>query len=126
MLYYSHFVVASSLTTFRFLADLQLLYLDAVDNFLNYGSLDHRSGDHGLADLALLDPEPVDPDPLDLKPLNLEPLHLEPLDRGRSMIGRRLCPLLSIKTIPSLPPCLRCRSRVWLCSKVESPIRLAV
>lgn len=27
MLYYSHFVIASSVTTFRFLTDIQLLYL---------------------------------------------------------------------------------------------------
>ena len=46
MLYYSHFVIASSVTTFRFLTDLQLLYLDAVDNFLNHGSLDRRSLEH--------------------------------------------------------------------------------
>ena len=79
MLYYSHFVVASSLTTFRFLTDLQLLYLDAVDNFLNYGSLDRRPLDHGAVDHdpvdhALLDPAPLNPEPLDLEPRGLEPL----------------------------------------------------
>ena len=85
MLYYSHFVVASSLTTFRFLTDLQLLYLDAVDNFLNCGSLDRRPLDHGAVDHdpvdhALLDPAPLNPEPLDLEPRGLEPLDLEPLD----------------------------------------------
>jgi hypothetical protein len=85
MLYYSHFVVASSLTTFRFLTDLQLLYLDAVDNFLNCGSLDRRPLDHGAVDHdpvdhALLDPAPLNPEPLDLEPRGLEPLDSEPLD----------------------------------------------
>jgi len=69
-------------TTFRFLTDLQLLYLDAVDNFLNYGSLDrrpldHRAVDHGPVDHALLNPEP-----LDLEPVGLEPLDPEPLGHG--------------------------------------------
>ena len=54
MLYYSHFVIASSVTTFKFLTDLQLLYLDAVDNFLNYGSLDHRPLDDVAVDHAHL------------------------------------------------------------------------
>jgi hypothetical protein len=85
MLYYSHFVVASSLTTFRFLTDLQLLYLDAVDNFLNYGSLDRRplddgAVDHDPVDHALLDPASLNPGPLDLEPRGLEPLDSEPLD----------------------------------------------
>jgi hypothetical protein len=85
MLYYSHFVVESSLTTFRFLTDLQLLYLDAVDNFLNYGSLDRRPFEHGAVDHGLLDRDPVDhallnPEPLDLEPRGLEPLDSEPLD----------------------------------------------
>jgi hypothetical protein len=85
MLYYSHFVIASSVTTFRFLTDLQLLYLDAVDNFLNYGSLDRRPLDHGAVDHGLLDRDPVEhalvnPEPLDLELRGLEPLDLEPLD----------------------------------------------
>ena len=85
MLYYSHFVIASSVTTFRFLTDLQLLYLDAVDNFLNYGSLDRRPLDHGAVNHGLLDHDPVDyallnPEPLDLELRGLEPRRLEPLD----------------------------------------------
>jgi hypothetical protein len=80
MLYYSHFVIASSVTTFRFLTDLQLLYLDAVDNFLHYGSLDHGSVDHGLLDPEPLDLEPLDPEPLDLKSVDLEPVGLERVD----------------------------------------------
>jgi hypothetical protein len=75
MLYYSHFVIASSVTTFRFLTDMQLLYLDAVDHFLNFNSFDHEPhprSDHDLADHAL--PEPTI--------LDLEPIHLEPLDQG--------------------------------------------
>ena len=74
MLYYSHFVIESSVTTFRFLTDLQLLYLDAVDNFLNYGSLDRRPLDHGAVDHALVDSAPLNPEPLHLKPRGLEPL----------------------------------------------------
>jgi hypothetical protein len=54
--------------------------LDAVDNFLNQGSLDRR--EHGLLDHGLLDPEPPDLEPLDLKPLDLEPIGPEPLDQG--------------------------------------------
>src|ERR1700676_1185164 len=85
MLYCSHFVVESSLTTFRFLTDLQLLYLDAVDNFLNYGSLDRRPFEHGAVDHGLLDRDPVDhallnPEPLDLELRGLETRGLEPLD----------------------------------------------
>jgi hypothetical protein len=85
MLYYSHFVVESSLTTFRFLTDLQLLYLAAVDNFLNYGSLDRRPFEHGAVDHGLLDRDPVDhallnPEPLDLELRGLETRGLEPLD----------------------------------------------
>src|ERR1700676_4705653 len=88
MLYCSHFVVESSLTTFRFLTDLQLLYLDAVDNFLNYGSLDRRPFEHGAVDHGLPDRDPVDhallnPEPLDLEPRGLEPIGgPEPLDQG--------------------------------------------
>jgi hypothetical protein len=65
MLYYSHFVIASSVTTFRFLTDMQLLYLDAVDHFLNYNSLDHEPLHHGARDHDLPDLEPVDLEPLD-------------------------------------------------------------
>src|ERR1700722_15767532 len=72
MLYYSHFVIASSVTTFRFLTDLQLLCLDAVDSFLNYGSLDRRSLEHG----------PVEHGSLDLDAVGLEPVGPEPLDHG--------------------------------------------
>jgi hypothetical protein len=73
MLYYSHFVIASSMTTFRFLTDMQLLYLDAVDHFLNYNSLDHEplhgdARDRRLADHALLDLEPIDLGPADHPP----------------------------------------------------------
>jgi hypothetical protein len=82
MLYYSHFVIASTVNTFRFLTDMQLLYLDAVDNFLNYNSFDHEplhrgARDHDLADHAL--PEPTI---LDLEPVHLEPADLNPLDHG--------------------------------------------
>jgi hypothetical protein len=82
MLYYSHFVIASSLTTFRFVTDLQLLYLDAVDNFLNHGSLDRRSPkhdavEHASLDHGRLDPEVPDLEPLDLKSVDLEPVRLE-------------------------------------------------
>jgi hypothetical protein len=83
MLYCSHFVVESSLTTFRFLTDLQLLYLDAVDNFLNYGSLDRRPFEHGAVDHGLLDRDPVDHALLNPEPLDLEPIGgPEPLDQG--------------------------------------------
>ena len=67
MLFYSHLMIASSVTTFRYLTDLQLLYLDAVDNFLKYGSLE---------------PDPVDQGLSETGPLNLEPVELEPLDHG--------------------------------------------
>jgi hypothetical protein len=72
MLYYSHFVIASSVTTFRFLTDLQLLCLDAVDSFLSCGSLDRRSLEHG----------PVEHGSLDLDAVGLEPVGPEPLDHG--------------------------------------------
>ena len=68
MLYYSHFVIASSVTTFRFLTDLQLLYLDAVDNFLNHGSLDRGPAGQDIVDLAS---EILSPLILDLAVLNL-------------------------------------------------------
>lgn len=86
MLYYSDFVIASSVTTFRFLTDLQLLYLDAVDNFLNHGSLDRGPAGEDIVDRGLRDPEP-----LDLEPLDLEPIGLEPLDHG--CIDHRPAPL---------------------------------
>jgi hypothetical protein len=87
MLYYSHFVIASSVTTFRFLTDLQLLYLDAADSFLNYGSLEHGPVEHGPLDHGRLDPEALDPEPRDLAPLDLKSVDLEligpePLDHG--------------------------------------------
>jgi hypothetical protein len=78
MLYYSHFVIASSVTTFKFLTDLQLLYLDAVDNFLNYGSLDDGPCDHGLPDHVPLDLETHDHEPLDHEPPDLESIDHQP------------------------------------------------
>jgi hypothetical protein len=79
MLYYSHFVIASSVTTLKFLTDMQLLYLDAIDHFLNYNSLDHEplhhsARDHDLADHELLDHA------LDIEPVDLEPLDQESID----------------------------------------------
>ena len=85
MLYYSHFVIASSLTTFKFVTDLQLLYLDAVDNFLNHGSLDRRSlehVEHDPLDHVRPDFELPDLEPLELKPVDLEPVGPESLDHG--------------------------------------------
>src|ERR1700733_8225280 len=76
MLYYSHFVIASSVTTFRFLTDLQLLYLDAVDNFLNYGSLDDGPRDHGLPDHGPPDLETHDHEPPDLESIDHQPASL--------------------------------------------------
>jgi hypothetical protein len=96
VLYYSHFVIASSVTTFRFLTDLQLLYLDAVDNFLNYGSLDRGPAGQDVVDHGLRDPEPLDLghrglEPLDLESIGLEPIGPEPLDHGS--IDHRPAPL---------------------------------
>ena len=96
MLYYSDFVIASSVTTFRFLTDLQLLYLDAVDNFLNHGSLDRGPVGQDIVDRGLRDPEPLDLEPrglepLDLEPIGLEPMGPEPLDHGA--IDHRPAPL---------------------------------
>jgi hypothetical protein len=96
MLYYSHFVIASSVTTFRFLTDLQLLYLDAFDNFLNHGSLDRGPVGQDLVDRGLRNPEPLDLgprglEPLDLEPIGLEPIGPEPLDHGS--IDHRPAPL---------------------------------
>jgi hypothetical protein len=87
MLYYSHFVIASTVTTFRFLTDMQLLYLDAVDNFLNYNSFDHEpfhrsARDHALADRALPDPTLLDLEPVHLEPADLKPADPKPLDHG--------------------------------------------
>jgi hypothetical protein len=85
MLYYSHFVIASSVTTFKFVTDLQLLYLDAVDHFLNYNSFDrgprhHSARDHDLADQALPDPTLLDLEAIELEPADLKPLDQESID----------------------------------------------
>jgi hypothetical protein len=91
MLHYSHFVIASSVTTLKFLTDMQLLYLDAVDNFLNYNSFDHEplhhgARDHDLADHEFLDHALLDLEPIDHEPVDLEPVDLESVDDGS--IGR--------------------------------------
>jgi hypothetical protein len=96
VLYYSDFVIASSVTTFRFLTDLQLLYLDAVDNFLNHGSLDRGPAGQDVVDHGFRDPEPpnLEPrglEPLDLEAIGLEPIGPEPLDHGS--IDHRPAPL---------------------------------
>jgi len=83
-------------TTFRFLTDLQLLYLDAVDNFLNHGSLDRGPAGQDVVDHGLRDPEPLDLghrglEPLDLESIGLEPIGPEPLDHGS--IDHRPAPL---------------------------------
>ncbi len=91
MLYYSHFVIASSVTTFKFLTDLQLLYLDAVDNFLNYGSLDHRPLDDVAVDHGGVDHAHLNPEPLIHEPVGLEPVDPESLDHGS--IDHRPSPL---------------------------------
>jgi hypothetical protein len=57
---------------------LQLLYLDAVDNFLHCGSLDRRPLEHGPADQGLLDPVSLDSVSLDLEPVDLESLDQRP------------------------------------------------
>ena len=102
MLYYSHFVIASSVTTFKFLTDLQLLYLDAVDNFLNYGSLHHRPLDDVAVDHGGVDHAHLNPEPLFMNRLVLNPSIPNPLIMGPSIIGRRLCRLPSIRIISLL------------------------
>ena len=88
MLYYSHFVIASSVTTFRFLTDLQLLYLDAVDNFLNYGSLDDGPRDHGP------DHEPPDLESIDHQPASLSvPVDQVPADQNN--VADAVMPVMS-------------------------------
>jgi hypothetical protein len=87
MLYYSHFMVASSVTTFRFLTDLQLLYLDAVDNFLNYGSLDRRP-------LEPADHEPLDHGSIDHLPASLS-VHADQVPVDQDNFAAAVTPVMS-------------------------------
>jgi hypothetical protein len=97
MLYYSHFVIASSVTTFRFLTDLQLLYLDAADSFLNSimvaWILKRLIRNLAILHLSISSPS------------ILNSLVLNPSIMGPSTICRRLCRLLPIRIISPLRSC---------------------